>query len=128
MYRIWQLKQITTPQFCSIKTSQATLCISGSSPFHTVRDVKNWIAQKKIKVLRDWPSQSPDLNPIEHLWHELERRLRKRSVHLKNFHELEEALQEEWKRIPSETYINLIESMLRRIEACIKNNGWPTKY
>ena len=66
--------------------------------------------------------------PIEHLWHELERRLRKRSVHPKNFHELEEALQEEWERIPSETYINLIESMPRRIEACIKNNGWPTKY
>ena len=68
------------------------------------------------------------LNPIEHLWHELERRLRKRSVHPKNFYELEEALQEEWKRIPSETYINLIKSMPRRIEACIKNQGWPTKY
>jgi hypothetical protein len=36
----------------------------------------------------------------------------------KNFYELEE-------RIPSETFINLIESMP---EACIKNNGWPTKY
>ena len=91
-----------------------------NAPVHTAKDVKNWITQKKIKILPDWPSQSPDLNPIEHLWHELERRLRKRSVHLKNFYKLEEALQEEWKRIPSETYINLIES--------IKNQGWPTKY
>jgi hypothetical protein len=99
-----------------------------NAPVHTARDVKNWIAQQKVKVLPDWPSQSPDLNPIEHLWHELERRLRKRSVRPKNFHELEGALQEEWERIPSETYINLIESMPRRIEACIKNNGWPTKY
>ena len=87
-----------------------------------------WIVQKKIKILPDWPSQSPDLNPIEHLWHELERRLRKRSAHPKNFRELEEALQDEWERIPPETYINLIESMPHRIEACIKNNGWPTKY
>jgi transposase len=101
---------------------------SDNAPIHTAKDVKNWITQKKIKILPDWPSQSPDLNPIEHLWHELERRLRKRSVHPKNFYELEEALQEEWKRIPSETYINLIESMPRRIEACIKNQGWPTKY
>jgi len=92
---------------------------------HTTKDVKNWIAQKKIKVLSDWFSQSPDLNPIEY---ELEQRFQKWFVHSKNFHELEEALQEEWKRIPSETYINLIKSMPHRIEACIKNNGWPTKY
>jgi hypothetical protein len=45
------------------------------------------------------------------------------SVNPKNFHELEEVLQEEWERIPSETYINLIESMPRWIEACIKNKA-----
>lgn len=99
-----------------------------NAPVHTARDVKNWIIKKKIKILPDWPSQSPDLNPIEHLWHELERRLRKRSGYPKNLYELEKALQEEWKKIPSETYINLIESMPRRIEACIESQGWPTKY
>ena len=99
-----------------------------NAPVHTIRDVKNWIVQKKIKILSDWPFQSPDLNLIKHLWYELERKLWKWSIHLKNFYELEEALQEEWKRIPSETYINLIESMPRQIEACIKNQGWPTKY
>ena len=79
--------------------------IRSNSPVHTAMDVKNWIAQKRVKVLSDWPSQSPDLNPIEHLWSELKRRRSKRSVHPKNLRELEEVLQEEWRKITSETYI-----------------------
>src|SRR2546423_1912255 len=77
---------------------------------------------------RDWPSQSPDLNPIEHLWSELGRQIRKRPQAIKNITELETALQEEWGKISMNQIISLIESMPRRIEAVITSNGWPTKY
>ena len=99
-----------------------------NAPVHTAKGVTNWIGEKKIKILPDWPSQSPDLNPIEHLWDELERRLKNRKKHPKNATELEMALKEEWSLIPPKTYSNLIKSMPKRLEACISNNGWPTRY
>ncbi|GET00989.1 E3 ubiquitin-protein ligase UBR1 [Rhizophagus clarus] len=83
---------------------------------------------KKINILENWPSLSPDPNLIEHLWSELERCIRKRPKLAKNEKELERALYEKWNQIPNNTLINLIKSMPRRVEACIKNNGWPTKY
>jgi transposase len=51
------------------------------------------------------------LNPIEHLWDELGRRLKKHPEHPKNKDELELFLREEWQQIPCVKYLNLIDSM-----------------
>jgi hypothetical protein len=37
-----------------------------NDPKHTSRRARNWFEENEIELL-DWPPQSPDLNPIEHM-------------------------------------------------------------
>jgi len=98
-----------------------------NAPIHTSVRIRTFMEEMEIPQL-PWPGQSPDLNPIEHLWDELERRIRAKTVHPKNLGELEVFLQECWSQIQREVYQNLVESMRRRVEAVIKARGYPTRY
>ncbi|MBV2145656.1 MAG: transposase, partial [Wolbachia endosymbiont of Pissodes strobi] len=72
------------------------------------------------------PPQSPDINPIEHLWEELKRRVRKNEFSIKE--ELKARVTEEWSNIPAEVTRKLVLSMPNRLRAVIKANGYATKY
>ena len=50
-----------------------------------------------VEVL-DWPSRSPDLNPIEHIWDELGRRVCQQVNPSQTLGDLERALVEQWRR------------------------------
>ena len=75
-----------------------------------------------------WPSFSPDLNPIKHLWDELDRRVRRRDNPPSSVPELEQALLQEWNNIPQMTVNNLINSMTRRVQSALDANGGHTRY
>ncbi|KAJ8880812.1 hypothetical protein PR048_017283 [Dryococelus australis] len=65
----------------------------------------------------------PDLNPIEHLCDELDRRVRSRQAKPKSIAQLMEWLQEEWRRIPVNVLQTLVESMPNRVAAVIAARG-----
>ncbi len=72
----------------------------------------------------DWPSMSPDLNHIEHLWGILKRKVEERKV--SNIHQLRDVIIEEWKRTPVATCEALVNSMPKRVKAVLENNGGHT--
>jgi len=75
-----------------------------------------------------WPAQSPDLNPIEHLWDHLDRQERRRNSLPTSPAGLAVALQDEWGRIRLEVHRNLITSMPTRVAAVIQAKGLHTAY
>ena len=74
----------------------------------------------------DWPSMSPDLNPIEHLWGILKQKVEVCKV--SNICQLRDVVMEEWKGIPVATCEALVNSMPRRVKPVLDNNGGHTKY
>ncbi len=65
-----------------------------------------------------WPSMSPDLNPIEHLWGILKRQVEHHSP--SSIQSLKEVILEEWKKIGLAKCRQLVHSMPRRLGAVIK--------
>ncbi|GFV62557.1 hypothetical protein TNCV_3320981 [Trichonephila clavipes] len=66
-------------------------------------------------------AQSPDLNPIEHLWSILEKRLRERRFSQKC--QMEDILRQEWAKIVQEVTENLIQSMPQHLKKVIRWSG-----
>ncbi|GFV45584.1 transposable element Tcb1 transposase [Trichonephila clavipes] len=76
----------------------------------------------------DWPTYSPDLNPIEYLWDMLGRRIAAPQPPPTCLPELRRALLDEWCNITQDQIDNLILSMPRRCKACIASSGRHTPY
>ena len=74
----------------------------------------------------EWPSQSPDLNLIEHLWRDLKIAVQRQS--LSKLIELERICREEWEKLPKYRRDKLVASYPRSLEAVIAAQGASAKY
>ncbi len=96
-----------------------------NDPKHISKTTTALLKKLRVKVM-DWPRMSPDLNPIEHLWGILKRKVEERKV--SNIHQLHDVIMEEWKRTPVATCEALVNFMPKRVKAVLENNGGHTKY
>lgn len=96
-----------------------------NAPCHKSAFTMKWLEENKIPLL-EWPPQSPDLNPIEHLWALLKRKMLTHSIQSKSHLKL--LLTQEWNAITVAECEKLVACMPKRIAAVIKAKGGVTKY
>lgn len=95
-----------------------------NDPKHTSKLCKNYIGKKEqegVLEILDHPPQSPDCNPIELLWDEMDREIR--MLRSTNVNDLWLNLQREWSSISEETILKLTNRMPRICKAVIKARG-----
>ncbi|KAK3505776.1 hypothetical protein QTP70_019934, partial [Hemibagrus guttatus] len=124
MYREILSKNLL-PSAMALKMKCGWVFQHDNDPKHTTRATKEWLRKKHFKVL-EWPSQSPDLNPVENLWRELKIRVAQRQP--QNNTALEEICMEEWAKLPATVCKNLVATYRKRLTSVIANKGYITKY
>jgi len=90
------------------------------NPKHTGKLAKAWKAQHKVMVM-EWPTQSPDCNPIENVWSVLKKKVGKFKITTTK--QLFNEIKREWCKLSTEYAENLAESCFKRCQEVIDNNG-----
>ena len=95
-----------------------------NDPEHRAAIVTSWLHGNNINRI-NWPSYSSGLNPIEHLWDEVERRMKNTSP--RNVTELKEFLMKIWKSVESQVCKKLVDSVPNRLREVLRMKGYPTR-
>jgi len=98
-----------------------------NDPKHTSKLAMDALEELNLNVL-EWPSQSPDLNPIELYWGHVARELKRRTGLITNKDDLWEELQKILVEPNRDLCRKLIGTMPRRIIDVIKAKGGYTKW
>lgn len=120
------LENYLLPSIEGLKNSEGEFIFQqdGASS-HTSKSTKEWLREHGIDPM-DWPSSSPDMSPIETLWHEMKKRLRARPA--RTVPELKLRLAEIWGSFTPEFCAKLVSSMPKRIRTLKEVKGDATQF
>ena len=119
---------LDTLEYCGLDRKSFRFQQDNATP-HTSVPTKQWFQRQgfPLKLILDWPSQSPDLNPIEHVWNQQKRRLNAYPARATTIAELEATIHQEQYKFTKENCLKCIDSMSNRIKAVIRGKGGPTR-
>ncbi len=79
-----------------------------NAPCHKAQIISDWFLEHDNEfTLLKWPPQSPDLNPIEHIWDLVEREICIMDVQLTNLQQLRDAIMSIWTKISEQCFQHL---------------------
>jgi transposase len=112
-----------------MKIHKSTWFLQDGAPCHTSKLVMGKLKEmKKQFQVMDWPGNSPDLNPIENCWSYMKYKLKSDRA-VTSLPKMILALKMMWiKDMPLEYFRKLCDSMPKRIEEVLANNGHMSKY
>ena len=94
---------------------------------HTSKHMKSWFSKNSIPLLFH-PPNSPDLSPIEPVWHELKTLVWRRPHSPTNINELKMAVLQAWEKLSVVDIDKYIMTMPERITAVLASHGGHTRY
>ncbi|CAN9501504.1 unnamed protein product [Ophioblennius macclurei] len=100
-----------------------------NAPCYVADSVQRWFEEhdQEFTVLT-WPPNSPDLNPIEHLWDLLDKQIQAMEDPPHTLQDFKDLLLTFWCQIPQETFRSVVQSMPERVSAVFASQGGLTQY
>jgi transposase len=118
---------VVVPHFDNHPLATRPVYMDDNARSHRSRAVTAYLQSEAVTSVH-WPAMNPDLNPIEHIWDMLGRRIQAREPPVQNIRQLEAALHREWQQLSQQDIRRLTEGMRRRVNAAIQARGSYTRY
>ena len=126
-YRDNVLAPRVVPHFDNHALADRPMFMDENARPHKARIVQHFLQQEAVQTI-PWPAMSSDMNPLEHVWDFIGRKINQHIPKCKNIDELRTAILQEWQQFPQERLRRLVRSMTRRVTELHNKRCGYTRY